>query len=179
MTLRFALVSLLLAVAAPAFATDRPFEVRDLANLDRVSSPVLSPNGRKVVFAVRETDFDANRGRTSLWIRDLATRDLGPPKRLTAQGVNVNSPAFSPDGATVYFLSAASGSQQLWSQPVAAGQARQLSNYPLDVAGYLLSPDGRSVALAFEVFNDCDALACTRDRLAQGEAKNARGVVYD
>ena len=179
MTLRFALVSLLLAVGAPALAADRPFEVRDLANLDRVSSPVLSPNGRKVVFAVRETDFAANRGRTSLWIRDLTTRDLGPPKRLTAEGVNVNSPAFSPDGATVFFLSAASGSQQLWSLPVSGGEARRLSDYPLDVGGYLLSPDGRSVALAFEVFNDCDTLACTRDRLAVGEAKKARGVVYD
>ena len=39
-----------------------------------------------------------------------------------AQSERVASVAFSPDGATVYFLSAASGSQQLWSQPVAGGQ---------------------------------------------------------
>ena len=172
-------VFLLAAAAAGAGAADRPFEVRDLAKLDRVSSPVLSPDGRKVVFAVRETDFEANRGRSSLWIRDLTTRDMAPPKRLTAEGFNVNSPAFSVDGRTVYFLSAKSGSQQLWSQPVAGGEARQLSNYPVDVGGYLLSPDGTAVALGFEVFTDCPTLACTGDRLGMAGAKKAKGVVYD
>ena len=142
MKLRTALIPLLLACTATAGAqaADRPFEVRDLANLDRVSSPALSPDGRKVVFAVRETDFEANRGRTSLWIRDLTTRDLAPPRRFTAEGLNVNSPAFSADGSTVYFLSAKSGSQQVWAQPVAGGDARQVSDYPLDVGGYLPSP---------------------------------------
>ena len=173
------IVLLLAAAAAHAGAADRPFEVRDLANLDRVSSPVLSPDGRKVVFAVRQTDFEANRGRSSLWIRDLMTRDMAPPKRFTAEGFNVNSPAFSADGRTVYFLSAKSGSQQLWSQPVGGGEARQLSNYPLDVGGYLLSPDGQSVALSFEVFTDCPTLACTSDRLGVAGAKKAKGVVYD
>ena len=163
MKLRTALIPLLLACTATAGAraADRPFEVRDLANLDRVSSPALSPDGRKVVFAVRETDFEANRGRTSLWIRDLTTRDLAPPRRFTAEGLNVNSPAFSADGSTVYFLSAKSGSQQVWAQPVAGGDARQVSDYPLDVGGYLLSPDGKAVALAFEVYTDCPTLACT------------------
>jgi dipeptidyl aminopeptidase/acylaminoacyl peptidase len=180
MNLRSAPIALLLALASVgAGAADRPFEVRDLAKLDRVSSPVLSPNGRKLVFAVRETDFEANRGRTSLWIRDLTTRDMAPPTRLTAVGVNVNTPAFSADGATVYFLSAKSGSQQLWAQPVAGGEARQLSNYPLDVGGYLLSPDGTSIALTFEVFTDCQTLACSSDRVAMMAAKKARGVVYD
>ena len=180
MLARIALVSFLLAAALPAAAqTQRPFEVRDLARLDRVSSPVLSPDGGKVVFAVRETDFAANRGRSSLWIRDLRTRDAGPPRRFTAEGMNVNSPAFSPDGSTVYFLSSASGSQQLWSQAVRGGEASQLSSYPLDVGGYLLSPDGRSVALSFEVHADCPTLACTAERLAEREAGKAKGVVYD
>ena len=181
MKLRTVLIPLLLACTATAGAqaADRPFEVRDLANLDRVSSPALSPDGRKVVFAVRETDFEANRGRTSLWIRDLTTRDLAPPRRFTAEGLNVNSPAFSADGSTVYFLSAKSGSQQVWAQPVAGGDARQVSDYPLDVGGYLLSPDGKAVALAFEVYTDCPTLACTKDRLAVAAANKARGVVYD
>ena len=181
MKLRTALIPLLLACTATAGAqaADRPFEVRDLANLDRVSSPALSPDGRKVVFAVRETHFEAHRGRTSLWMRDLTTRDLAPPRRFTAEGLNVNSPAFSADGSTVYFLSAKSGSQQVWAQPVAGGDARQVSDYPLDVGGYLLSPDGKAVALAFEVYTDCPTLACTKDRLAVAAANKARGVVYD
>jgi hypothetical protein len=59
---RFALLPLLLAAALPALADAAPrgFDVRDLATLDRVSSPTLSPNGRKLVFAKRVVDFDAN-----------------------------------------------------------------------------------------------------------------------
>ncbi|KFN45018.1 alpha/beta hydrolase family protein [Arenimonas oryziterrae] len=163
--------------AAPAQA-GKPFDVRTMVNLERVSSPVLSPDGRKLVFAVRQTDFEANRGKTSLWIEDLFARDAAPPVRFTAEGFNVNSPAFSPDGATVYFLSAKSGSMQLWSQPVAGGDAVQVSNYALDVGGFVLSPDGKSVAVVFEVFNDCADLACSKKRVDDTAAKKASGQLY-
>jgi dipeptidyl aminopeptidase/acylaminoacyl peptidase len=179
---RFLVASTLLGLLLPALAcasAGKPFDVRVLANLDRVSSPVLSPGGRKVLFAVRETDFEANKGRSSLWIEDLFARDAAPPRRFTAEGVNVNSPAFSPDGATVYFLSASSGSQQLWAQPVDGGDARQVSDYPLDVGAYKLSPDGKSVALSLEVFTDCTGLDCTKRRLDEAGARKARGQVYD
>jgi dipeptidyl aminopeptidase/acylaminoacyl peptidase len=170
------LIPLLLPLSASAA---RPFEVRDLANLDRVSSPVLSPDGRKVVFAVRQTDYAANKGVTSLWIEDLVARDAAPPVRLSAEGFNVNSPAFSPDGNTVYFLTAKSGSMQLWSQPVAGGAPLQVSNYPLDVGGYKLSPDGKAVAIALEVFTDCTNLACTTQRVDANASRKASGVVFD
>ena len=110
MNLRPLLLSLAVSALLPALvpadasAAGRAFNVRDLATLERVSSPVLSPNGGKVLFAVRKVDFDANKSSTSLWIEDLRARDAAPPVRFTAEGFNVNSPAFSPDGATVYFL---------------------------------------------------------------------------
>ncbi len=187
MTLRFRALSLCLAVslstiasAAPdAEAAKRPFDVRILANLERVSSPALSADGRRVVFAVRQTDYAANKGSTSLWIEDLFARDSAPPVRLTPEGFNVNSPAFSPDGKTVYFLSAKSGSMQLWSQAAAGGAPSQLSDYPTDVGSYALSPDGKSVAFSLDVFTDCADLACTKQRLDATAANKASGVVFD
>ncbi|MFT3806000.1 prolyl oligopeptidase family serine peptidase [Arenimonas sp.] len=180
MNLRHAFLPVLMAALLPAGAqAARPLEVRDMAALDRVSSPVLSPDGRLVVFAVRQTDLDANKSRTGLWIENLVARDAAPPVRFTAEGMSVNSPAFSPDGKTVYFLSAKSGSMQLWSQAVAGGDAVQLSNYTMDVGGYKLSPDGKSIALAFEVFNDCDTLDCSKKRVDEAAARKARGVVFD
>ena len=116
MTLHRALLPLALALSLPMAAeAARGFEARDLATLDRVSAPTLSPNGRLLVFAKRVVDFDANKSSTGLWIEDLFARDSAPPKRLTPEGWNVNSPSFSPDGSTVYFLSAKSGSMQLQS----------------------------------------------------------------
>jgi dipeptidyl aminopeptidase/acylaminoacyl peptidase len=173
-----------LALAAPfahaaPIAKAHPLDVRDLATFERISTPTLSPDGRKLVFAVRQVDFAANKASTSLWIEDLFARDAAPPVRFTPEGMNVNSPAFSPDGATVYFLSAKSGSMQLWSQPVAGGAPVQVSNYALDVAAYKPSPDGKSIAVAFEVFTDCADLACTKGKLDAAEADKASGQVYD
>jgi len=174
------LSALLVPMLLPAMASAaRPFTVRDLATLERISSPVLSPNGGKVVFALRQVDFAANKSSTSLWIEDLRARDAAPPVRFTADGFNVNSPAFSPDGGTVYFLSAKSGSMQLWSQALAGGDALQLSDYAMDVGGYKLSPDGKSVAVVLEVFNDCADLACSKKRLDDTAARKASGMLFE
>ena len=110
MTLRPLLLALLLPAAAQAAeAPKRPFDVRDLVTLERVGSPTLSPDGRKLVVTVRHVDFDANKAATGLWIEDLWARDAAPPVRFTAEGMNENSPAFSPDGSHVWFLSSKSG----------------------------------------------------------------------
>src|SRR3546814_9026508 len=108
---------LALLIAMPSLAATRGFEVRDMVNLDRYSSPTLSPDGRRLVFAKRVLDGESGKASTSLWIEDLFARDAAPPKRLTPEGWNVNSPAFSPDGTTVYFLSAKDDSSQLYSMP--------------------------------------------------------------
>ena len=168
---------LLMPVAANAA---RGLEPRDLVALDRYSSPTLSTDGRVLVFAKRSVDLAANKSSTSLWIENLVARDAAPPKRLTPEGWNVNSPTFSADGKTVYFLSAKSGSQQLYAIPSAGGEPKQLTDLPVDVGGYKLSPDGKRVALALEAFVDCKSdLACTKKRLDDTAARKSSGVLYD
>ncbi|HEY2591744.1 MAG TPA: hypothetical protein VGI35_09160, partial [Steroidobacteraceae bacterium] len=66
-----ALVLVLVAQPVRAEAGGSPFTIQDLVRLRRVSGPVVSPDGRHVVFEVRETDVPANRGRTHLWMLDL------------------------------------------------------------------------------------------------------------
>ena len=181
MKLRHAILPLALALSLPSIAdAARGFEVRDLAYLDRHSSPTLSPDGRVLVFAKRVVDKQTNKSSTSLWTRNLVTRDMRPPQRLTPEGWSVNSPAFSADGKSVYFLSAKSGSMQLYSMPAAGGEPKQLSDFPLDVDGYKLSPDGSKAAFAFATFPDCKAdLACTKKRLESEGERKTTGMVFD
>ena len=177
--LQVAVLSLSLLAALPAYA-ERGFEVRDLAALDRVSAPTLSPDGGMVVFAKRQVDKGAVKAATGLWVRNLRTRDMGPPKRLTPEGWSVNSPAFSADGKRVYFLSAKSGTQQLYSIALAGGAPVQLTSFPLDVGSYKPSPDGKRVAISFDTFAECKAdLACTKKKLDDTAAKKSSGVLYD
>ena len=185
MTLRNAFVpSILVAALCAAMPStalaERAFTAQDLATLDRYSSPTLSPDGRRLVFAKREVDFAANKSTTSLWIEDLVARDAAPPARLTPEGWNVNSPAFSPDGSTVYFLSAKNGSSQLYAIPAGGGEPRQLTAMALDVGGFQVSPDGGRVAFNVDAFLDCgNDLACSKARLEAREKDPASGVVFD
>ena len=65
------LVCSLTALGSAARAAEpgnAPFTVEDLVLLKRIADPQVSPEGRQVAFVQRETDMDANQGRTSLWL---------------------------------------------------------------------------------------------------------------
>lgn len=180
MSLRLAVLPLCLLAALPLAAQTRGLDVRDLVSIDRVSSPVLSEDGRQLVFAQRSAEADGSKAETAIYARNLVTRDMAPPRRVTPAGWNVNSPALSPDGQTLYFLSAKNGSSQLYSMPLAGGTPRQLTDVAVDVGSYQLSPDGTRVAFSADTFADCGAdLACTKTRLTEHKDAAASGVVYD
>jgi dipeptidyl aminopeptidase/acylaminoacyl peptidase len=179
MKLRHALLPLCLLAALPSLANARGFEVRDMVKLDRVSAPLLTGNGAQVVFTKRVVDADL-KASSSLWIRDLRTRDLAPPRPFTPEGWNVNSASVSADGQTVYFLSGKHGSQQLYAMPLAGGAPRQLTDFPVDVDSYRISPQGDRVLFSTGVFQDCGSdLACTSKRLDAEKAKKTSGQVFD
>ncbi|WP_313642454.1 S9 family peptidase [Stenotrophomonas sp.] len=177
MKLRHALLPLCLLAALPSLASARGFEVRDMVKLDRASAPLLSANGAQVVFAKRIVDADL-KASNSLWIRDLRTRDMAPPRQLTPAGWNVNSASI--EGQNVYFLSAKNGSQQLYVMPLAGGEPRQLTDFALDVDSYRISPQGDRVLFSAGVFQDCGSdLDCTSKRLDKDKASKSSGQVFD
>ena len=177
MPMRHAILALCL-VAPAAFAADRPFDIRDLVALDRVADPRISPDGRQVAFQVREADVDSNKAATGLWLR--AVDGDATPRRITARGVNSVGPRWAPDGRALYFLSSRSGSMQVWRLDMGGGEARQATDFALDVGSFVLAPDGRAIALSFEVFPDCGAdLACTKKKVDDEAASKQTGQLYD
>jgi len=161
-----------------ALAAPHPFNADDLVSMQRVSEPALSPDGRTVVYTVRETDLAANRGRTDLWALDLAPKGA-QPRRLTTHPENDSSPEWTRDGREIYFLSTRSGSSQVWRLPANGGEAIQVTTLPLDVGSFRVASHAGRLAVTLEVFADCNDLACTVDRL--GQTKNAKdsGEVFD
>ncbi|HEY0180228.1 MAG TPA: S9 family peptidase, partial [Dokdonella sp.] len=166
------------AAALPAAAAEgpHPFDVHDLVMMDRVSDPNLSPDGTRVAFQVRETDYDANKGANGIWIAPIGG---GRPTRLTDKASNATSPRWAPDGASVYFLAPKDGVAEVWQVDAKGGAPRQLTWSPLDVDNFKLAPDGRHLLLSIDVFADCDTLACTKQRLDRRKADKASGTVYD
>src|SRR5580700_1468540 len=102
-----------IAESATAQGTSQAFTVDDLVRLKRLSDPEVSPDGRYVAYVLRETDMDANKGRTDIWLLDLVQKDA-TPRRLTTNEANDYSPRWAPDSRTVYFLSTRSGQAQVW-----------------------------------------------------------------
>jgi dipeptidyl aminopeptidase/acylaminoacyl peptidase len=163
--------------ASPAPAADasrpHPFNALDLAMMSRVSDPHLSPDGSQVAFSVRETDYAANKGITSVWTLDLKQTGAKPQKLMPG-----NSPRWSADGKSLYFLSDKSGSSQLWRVAAAGGTPEQISTLPVDINNYKVSPDDHHILLSLDVFTDCENLACTKARLDARAADKATGKLY-
>ncbi|WP_049422781.1 prolyl oligopeptidase family serine peptidase [Stenotrophomonas maltophilia] len=179
MKLRHALLPLSLLAALPSVAAARGLEVRDMVAMDRVSAPVLTADGGTVVFAKRSVDANL-KASTALFVRNLRTRDAAPPKQITPGGWNVNSASLSADGQTVYFLSARNGSQQLYAQPINGGTPRQLTDFPVDVDSYHVSPQDDRVLFSAGVFQACASdLACTEKKLKEKKDAKASGQVWD
>ncbi|MBV8201574.1 MAG: S9 family peptidase, partial [Acidobacteria bacterium] len=125
----------------------------------------------------------ANRGKTDVW---LVAASGGAARPLTSDGAGYNNLRWSPDGASLYFLSTRSGSSQIWRlSPLPTGQGTapaaaltQVTRLPVDVASFILSPDGTLAAIAADVFPDCPTLACTHDRLEEKEKSKVKARLY-
>ncbi|GAA0723631.1 S9 family peptidase [Dokdonella soli] len=171
-----------LAVAWPvaAIETPHPFDARDLVTMDRVGDPALSPDGKTVVFSVRETDYVADKVLNGIWVVPMAG---GASRRITDKTLNASSPRWSADGGSVYFLAPKEGTSQFWQVDAKGGAAHALSSVAFDVNSFKLSPDGKRALLSIDVFPECassaDAIACTKRKLDARDADKASGTVHD
>ena len=164
-----------LAPIAPEGEHD--FSVLDLLEVDRVSSPALSPDGKTVAYVLRETDIEADRGRTSLWLVPVAG---GEPRLIDRHAAGASQPSWAPDGSALYFVSSRSGTSQvhrLTLAPEGPARVEQISALPVSVSNLVVSPDGQRLAVSAELYVDCPDLACSVER--QASAGKASGVVYD
>ena len=172
------LLACALGLLSAAAAAAAPFTVEDLVRLKRLSDPQVSPDGHVLAFVQRETDMDANKGRTSLWLMDL--RDPhAEPQRASGGNFNDSSPRWGADSRTLYFLSTRNGSSQVWRLNLPHLAPQQVSDYPLDVTSFRIDPKQARLALTFDVLPECADLKCTRDRLDARAKDKATGRIYD
>ena len=175
-----AVLAVALAGAAHAQTPAKPhvFTAKDMASLDRLSDPRVSPDGRHVLYSVRTMDYPANKAAMSLWVADLKARMA--PRRLKISDGGASSGRWSADGKTIYFSSSrAGGTEQVFKTDVMGETATQVTAAPFDVQAFKVAPDGKTIVVGLAVFPDCADFACTEGRLAAKTATKATGVVYD
>ncbi len=150
--------------------------IEDMLAMQRVADPQVSPDGKLIVFSVRDTDIEANRGRFDLWV---VGADGSGQRRLTSHPENDTDPRWSPDGKYIYFLSARSGTSQVWRIAVAGGEAEQVTKLPIDLNGYTLFPDGRRMIVAIDVYPDAKTLAETVKKDEAKDKSPVKAQAYD
>ena len=117
----------------------RPIVSEDLLQLRFASDPQISPDGRRVAYALTHIDAETKAYKTDLYVIDTETRQS---RRLT---VGANNPVWSPDGKYLAFVSDRSGSRQIWLLPDGLGEAEQLTTMRWGAGNPQWSPDGKKI----------------------------------
>ncbi len=165
-------LTVILAAVCSLAADPHPFSVHDMLAMERVSDPAVSPDKKRVVFTVRQTDIEANKGRTDVWIANVDGTNV---KRLTDDPANDSSARWQGDGA-IYFLSTRSGSSQVWRLALDAAAPEQVTKLPLDVEGFVPFPDPKRLLLVLDVYTDLTRDTVIAQTAARDEAQSKSKV---
>jgi dipeptidyl aminopeptidase/acylaminoacyl peptidase len=158
-----------LSLVFPAWGGNA-FRVEDMQRLSRVGDPRVSPDGKSVVFTVTRSDIGKNLPVTNVWTIPAAG---GDPQQLTfgEQGFN-GDVRWSPDGRYLYFISTrVDKKRQIFRLAVNGGEAEQVTTVPTGVEAFVLSPDGKTIAITASVFPSCADMACNQ-RMAKERTDN-------
>jgi len=95
-------------------------------------TPVFTPDGKAIVYSHGESEGS-----------DLLVSDRsGATHRLTvSNGTDNNSPSFSPDGGQIAFVSARTGTPQVYIMDADGTNMQLLAGYDMATGGYRSSPD--------------------------------------
>ncbi len=117
--------------------------VDQILSLKRAASPELSPDGRWVAYTVREANWDENAYETEIWLADAAG---GAARQLTNAKKSSQSPAWSPDGSKLAFVSDRTDKRQIYLINPQGGEAEALTTLEDGVSSFAWSPDGKTIA---------------------------------
>lgn len=163
------------AEGAPAAAAKklppgpRAMLLDDWYRVVNVSTPAVSPDGRRVAMTVTTAVEAENRRHNEIWVVSTgpcAERTACEPQRWTSPGTESSNPRWTPDGKYLLFTSQrAGGTGSTWAirvdQP--SGEATQVAGYP---AGSM-PRDGSFAVFADPAPRDSAADSLRRDPFAR------------
>lgn len=120
-------------------------ELLDIFNLEYISDPQISPNGKQVVYVRNFKDVMTDKNLSNLWIVNFDGTQNRP---LTTGNNSDNSPRWSPDGKKILFKSNMDGEMRLYLKWLDSQQPQVLSNSN-DLPGSISwSPDSKFIAFS-------------------------------
>ena len=161
-------ILLLLLISLPFSVAQgkRPFTFEDMMKLKRINEPIVSPDGKWVIFSAVHVDLAQNTKIPHIWIVPIAG---GESRQLTSDA-GEDRPRFSPDGKWVAYISPKEGGSQIWligfdtATGSFTGEPRRLTSISTEADGETWSPDGKNLIFVSKVYPDCPDDACNKQR---------------
>lgn len=168
----------LLATLCGAAQAQQPFTAEAMWKLKRLADPAISPDGRLAVVPVTSHDIEKNEPRTDLW---LVPTKPGKARQLTSDAAGDSSPAWSPDGELIAFVSKRGEDKQpqIYVIPVDGGEARRVTQVPTGTSSPKWFPDSRRIAFLSQVWTDLKTWSDMEQRMKEREQPKMTAQVWD
>ena len=178
-------VAALLAISAPSIlraqqAARHTITHEDLYLMKRVGAPVLSPDGRWVVFSVTEPSYVAADQVSDLWL--VPSDGSAAPRRLTNTKGGEGGVAWSPDSRKIAFTAQREGDDvaQVYVLGVAdGGEAQRLTTVSTGASAPRWRPDGGAILFTSMVYPGAVNDSANRAIAAEHRARKYNARVYE
>ena len=152
----FLIIFLLVSVPKAVGQTGQQFKPLDVFALEYADDPQISPDGKTVVYRRMGFDIMKDRSRGNLWV---ISTDGTKHHKLTSRETNESSPAWSPSGDRLAFVSSTDEGSEIylfWTSNGAIARLTQLETGPSNLSW---SPDGKSLAFTMKVNAEAPVIA--------------------
>ena len=163
-------------------AAKKPFTFQDMMSLKRIGGPVVSPDGKWVLFAAVDVDLKENKRTSHLWVVPTAG---GPARQLPGTPAGESGGRWSPDGKSYLYLSAAEGGSQVWvigfdsASGSPTGGPRKITSISTEADGAIWSPDGNNIVFVSEVFPGCMDDACNKFSDQERANSKVKAMIFE